>query len=60
MDRGIPQGLIPGSLIFLLYENILLQQINPDHILLYADDTTLAYHTDNPHNINIKLNNVSL
>ena len=39
---GVPQGLILGPLIFLIYANGMSQAVDCDHYL-YADGTCLLY-----------------
>ena len=42
LSCGVPQGLILGPLLFLLYVNDMPQAVNSE-LLLYADDTCLIY-----------------
>ena len=42
INCGVPQGSILGPLLFLLYVNDMKQAVKND-LLLYADDSCLAY-----------------
>ena len=52
----MPQGLILGLLLFLLYVNDMLQAVNSE-LLLYADDTCLIYTAKDTKTIEEQLNN---
>ena len=48
-DIGVPQGTILGPLIFLLYINYLPSFFDDDvHIIMYADDTSMAVSANDP------------
>ena len=53
---GIPQGTILGPLLFLLYINDLPNCLEHSQARMYADDTNLAFASDNIGDINYHLN----
>ena len=56
ISAGVPQGSVPGPLLFLIYINDLTQNFKSD-CLLYADDTSLFDIVDDPVTSSLKLNN---
>jgi hypothetical protein len=44
--QGVPQGSMLGPLLFLLYVNDLPHALQPFHITLYADDTSLLLRNE--------------
>ena len=52
---GVPQGSIIGPLLFLVFINHIVEEINSS-IRLFADDTSLYIVVDNPLDSTIKLN----
>ena len=55
LSCGVPQGLILGPLLFLLYVNEMLQAVNSE-LLLYADDTCFIYMGKDIQKIDEQLN----
>jgi hypothetical protein len=47
ISAGVPQGLIFGPLLFLVYVNDIVNDIS-SNIKLFADDTSLYIVVDNP------------
>ena len=55
-DHGVPQGLVLGPLLFLIYMNDLHQVTKHAEIHHFVDDTNLLYSSKSLKDINQKIN----
>ena len=53
---GVPQGTILGTLVFSIYINVLLNELEFSHVSLYVDYTVIYCYGSNPTHLIDKLN----
>ena len=53
---GVPQGLLLGPLLFIIYVNDLVECVKSCQVQLYADDTVLYFSNSSISNIELALN----
>ncbi len=56
---GVPQGSILGSLLFIMFMNDLILEVENTHLEMYADDSTLCTANESAESINNNLTSQS-
>ena len=55
VDLGVAQGSVLGPIIFLLFINDLPDFINDAHVVMYADDTSIAVAAQDPETLALRV-----
>ena len=56
INIGVPQGSCLGPLLFLLYINDQPQAVKNSTVVMYADDTSISYRSDDTHKLQEAMN----